>query len=225
MKNSSGVQALVFDAYGTLFDVHSVIALCDQLFPGKGTILSQLWRAKQLEYTWLRSLMDRYEDFWEVTESALVFACQSLGLDCEGETRARLMDAYLHLEPFPDARVALSALSQYPLAILSNGSPRMLHAAVSSAEFQGIFAKIISVDEAGIYKPSPLVYQLAPEKLGVERASVGFVSSNSWDVIGAKTFGFWTCWVNRSNSQADVLGATPNITVNRLTDLVSALER
>ena len=225
MNSPSGVQAFVLDAYGTLFDVHSVIALCDQLFPDQGAQLSQLWRAKQLEYTWLRSLMGRYEDFWRITESALVFACQSLGLTCGAETLARLMDAYLHLDPFPDVRPALSALSRYPLAILSNGSPRMLQAAVSSAELQGRFAEIISVDQVEIYKPSPLVYQLALAKLGVERGSIGFISSNSWDVIGAKTFGFWTCWVNRSNSPAEVLGTTPNITVNRLTDLASALER
>lgn len=223
MTGLTGLQALVFDAYGTLFDVHSVIALCDQMFPDQGARLSQLWRAKQLEYTWLRSLMHRYEDFWQVTESALVFACQSLGLACDAAARARLMDAYLHLDPFPEARQALSALSMYPLAILSNGSPRMLQAAVDSAGFQGMFSQIISVDEAGIYKPSPAVYQLAPAKLGVDKAAIGFVSSNSWDVIGAKTFGFWTCWVNRGKAPPDVLGASATITVDRLTDLVAAL--
>lgn len=224
MNGLPGLQALVFDAYGTLFDVHSVIALCDQLFPDQGARLSQLWRAKQLEYTWLRSLMGRYEDFWQVTESALVFACQSLGLTCDAGARARLMDAYLHLDPFPEARQALKALSMYPLAILSNGSPRMLQAAVDSAGFQGMFSQIISVDEAGIYKPSPAVYQLAPAKIGVDKAAIGFVSSNSWDVIGAKSFGFWTCWVNRAKAPPDVLGATATITVDRLTGLVAALQ-
>src|SRR5207253_8179238 len=125
---SQRIKALVFDAYGTLFDVHSVISTCNQNFPDQGAALSQRWRAKQLEYTWLRSLMGRYEDFWQVTESALVFACKSLNLSCSPATRTQLMEAYLHLDPYTEVREALKALSNYPLAILSNGSPRMLHA-------------------------------------------------------------------------------------------------
>ena len=133
------IKALVFDAYGTLFDVHSVISACDQSFPGHGAALSQAWRAKQLEYTWLRSLMGRYKDFWQVTESALVFGCKSLGLSCLPDTRAKLMETYLRLNPFPEVQQALRALSGYLLAILSNGSPRMLKAAVESAGLKGTF--------------------------------------------------------------------------------------
>jgi 2-haloacid dehalogenase len=218
------IKALVFDAYGTLFDVHSVISVCNQLFPEQGAALSQTWRAKQLEYTWLRSLMGYYEDFWQVTESALAYACTSLNLLDEPATRAQLMEAYLHLEPYPEVRQALRALSDYSLAILSNGSPRMLQAAVESAGLEGIFSHVISVDEVKIFKPSPRVYQLALRKLGLDASAIGFVSSNSWDVIGAKAFGFWTYWANRSNTPGDELGFTPDLTISRLTDLASIIK-
>lgn len=214
-----GIKALVFDAYGTLFDVSSVVSICNELFPDRGKELSQIWRVKQLEYTWLRSLMGRYEDFWKVTEDALIFACKTLNLLSESSVRDRLMEAYLHLDPYPEVQQALSALSNYSLAILSNGSPRMLKALVESAGLEGIFTHIISADEAGIYKPSPRVYQLAPQKLGIDRGSIGFVSSNSFDVNGAKSFGFWACWVNRLNNTWDEIGFLPDVTVNKLTDL------
>lgn len=213
------IKALVFDAYGTLFNVSSVIFVCNELFPDHGKTLSQIWRAKQLEYTWLRSLMGLYEDFWKVTEDALIFACKTLNLRCESSVRDRLMEAYLHLDPYPEVRQALSALSNYTLAILSNGSPRMLKALVESVRLEGIFTHIISADEAGIYKPSPSVYQLATQKIGIDRGSIGFVSSNSFDVNGAKSFGFWTCWVNRSNNTWDELGFSSDVTVSNLTDL------
>ncbi len=221
---SQRIKALAFDAYGTLFDVHSVISACNQNFPDQGAALSQRWRAKQLEYTWLRSLMGRYEDFWQVTESALVFACKSLSLSCPPGTRAQLMEAYLRLDPYTEVREALKALSNYPLAILSNGSPRMLHAVVKGAGLEGVFSHVISVDEVKIYKPSPRVYQLASQKMSVSETSIGFVSSNSWDVIGAKAFGFWTCWVNRSAAPGDELGITPDVTVKTLADLVDVLK-
>ena len=221
---SQRIKALVFDAYGTLFDVHSVISACNQNFPDQGAALSQRWRAKQLEYTWLRSLMGRYEDFWQVTESALAFACKSLSLSCPPGTRAQLMEAYLRLDPYTEVREALKALSNYPLAILSNGSPRMLHAVVKGAGLEGVFSHVISVDEVKIYKPSPRVYQLASQKMSVSETSIGFVSSNSWDVIGAKAFGFWTCWVNRSAAPGDELGVTPDVTVKTLADLVDVLK-
>jgi len=219
------LKALVFDAYGTLFDVHSVIATCNQKFPGQGPALSQAWRAKQLEYTWLRSLMGRYEDFWQVTESGLLQACKMLNLPCPPETRPPLMEAYLHLDPYSEVKPALAALSGYKLAILSNGSPRMLAAAVESAGLKGVFSSVLSVDAAKIYKPSPRVYRLAPQKLGVAKSAIGFVSSNFWDVAGAKAFGFWTCWVNRGKAPAEELGVLPDVSVNALTDLVDAVKR
>lgn len=217
------IQALAFDAYGTLFDVHSVISACNEEFPGRGDALSKAWRAKQLEYTWLRSLMGRYEDFWKVTESALVFACKSLKLTLLPPAREKLMNAYLHLDPFPEVGSALKALSGYRLAILSNGSPRMLAAAVESAGLQGIFSHVISVDEVKVYKTSPRVYELAPHKLGLSAASIGFVSSNSWDVAGAKSFGLWTCWVNRAQAAEEELGFRPDTSVETLAGLVAAL--
>ncbi|MFI5088546.1 MAG: haloacid dehalogenase type II [Terriglobales bacterium] len=220
---TSAIQALAFDAYGTLFDVHSVISTCNHVFPDKGPALSQLWRAKQLGYTWLRSLMGRYEDFWQVTESALVFACRSLNLDCPPATRAKLMDAYLHLDPYPEVMQALRSLSRYKLAILSNGSPRMLAAVVESAGLKGVFSDVISVDEVKIFKPSPRVYELAPRHLKVPQGAIGFISSNFWDIAGAKSFGLWTCWINRSKAPEEELGLRPDAMIGSLAELQGAL--
>ena len=217
------IQAVVFDAYGTLFDVHSVIALCDRKFPGRGAELSKLWRSKQLEYTWLRSLMGQYEDFWKVTESALVFACRSLSLACPPQTRQELMESYLHLEIFPEVKPTLAQLAQYSLAILSNGSPKMLAAAVESAGLKDMFTDVISVDEAKIYKPSPRAYALVSRRVRVPDSSVAFVSSNFWDVAGASSFGFWACWVNRAKLPQDELSVKPNATVDNLDSVVGLL--
>ena len=218
-----GIQAIAFDAYGTLFDVFSVIELCERKFPGRGAELGRLWRAKQLEYTWLRSLSGQYEDFWKVTESALAFACRSLSLACPPQTREVLMESYLHLDIFPDVRPALAKLSQYKLAILSNGSPRMLSAVVESARLNGVFTNVISVDEVKIYKTSPRVYGLVSEHLGVAHSGVAFASSNFWDIAGAKSFGFWTCWVNRGQLPEEELGVMPDVTVTTLNALTNVL--
>ncbi len=219
MSRKPPIKALVFDAYGTLFDVHSVIALCDELFPGQGAQLSQTWRAKQLEYTWLKSLMGRYQDFGKVTEAALKFACKSLKLDCPPESRKRLMQAYLHLETYPEVKEALAALSHCKLAILSNGSPGMLKALVRNNGLTKAFDKVISVDEVKIYKPSPKVYALTPKKLKVKKSEIGFVSSNFWDICGASSFGLRTFWINRAGNPADELGSKPYTAVSRLSDL------
>jgi 2-haloacid dehalogenase len=193
------------------------------LFPEKGPALSQLWRAKQLEYTWLRSLMGRYEDFWQVTESALIFACRHLNLACPPDTRQKLMDAYLHLDPFPEVRPALQSLSRYKLAILSNGSPRMLAAVVESTGLKGVFADVISVDEVKIFKPSPRVYELASRHLKVPQDVIGFISSNFWDIAGAKSFGLWTCWINRAKAPEEELGFQPDAIIGSLAELQGAL--
>jgi 2-haloacid dehalogenase len=185
--------------------------------------LSQLWRTKQLEYTWLRSLMGRYEDFWQITESALVFAAKALGLDCTPAMRDRLMDQYLRLKPFPEVLDALRSLSRYRLAILSNGSPRMLETVVNHGGLAQLIPHVISVNDVKIYKPSPRVYELATLKLGVEKAAIGFVSSNCWDVMGAKSFGFRTYWVNRSNVPADELGVVADRRLESLAGLSNAL--
>jgi 2-haloacid dehalogenase len=214
-------RALVFDAYGTLFDVHSVAELCDEIWPGKGLPLSQLWRAKQLEYSWLRSLMRRYEDFAKVTENALSYACAALGLALDDERRRRLIGAYRRLETFPEVRGALEALkaARIRLAILSNGSPAMLRPLVAHARLGGLIRTVLSVDARKIYKPAPAVYRLAVEKLGIPRRAVGFVSSNCWDACGAQSFGFRTFWINRSGAPVDALGVKPDHVIRSLDEL------
>jgi len=215
--------ALVFDAYGTLFDVHSVTALCDELWPGKGAQLSQLWRTRQLEYTWLRSLMGRYEDFARVTEASLRYACAALKLPYDDAKRERLMRAYLHLATFPEVKDALGELRGIRLAILSNGGPAMLRDLVTNSGLAALIPDVLSVDELKIYKPSPKVYQLAVDRLGVPAASIGFVSSNGWDAVGAKSFGFRTFWVNRAGAPRDELGFAPDHELGSLTELPALL--
>jgi 2-haloacid dehalogenase len=208
-------RAFVFDAYGTLFDVHSIVDTARAITPDPQA-LSLLWRQKQLEYTWLRSLMDRYEDFWVVTGQALRYAMRRLGITATEAQVATLMDAYLTLLPFPEVPSALRALAGTPLAILSNGSPRMLESAVRSSGLDGVFAHVLSVDAVAMYKPSPRVYEMASRALGVEPGEILFVSSNGWDVAGASSFGFRTCWCNRTNAPAEELEATPDYEVDRL---------
>jgi 2-haloacid dehalogenase len=208
-------RAFVFDAYGTLFDVHSITEAARAITHDPQT-LSLLWRQKQLEYTWLRSLMERYEDFWVVTGQALRYALRRLGITATEAQVETLMDAYLTLLPFPEVPAALRALAGTPIAILSNGSPRMLEAAVRSSGLEDIFTHVLSVDTVRIYKPSPLVYGLAPLALGVEPGEILFVSSNGWDVAGAAAFGFRTCWCNRANAPAEEMEATPDYEVDRL---------
>jgi len=208
-------RAFVFDAYGTLFDVHSVIEAA-RAVTSQPQVLSTLWRQKQLEYTWLRSLMGRYEDFWVVTGQALRFALRRLGVTAGDAQVEALMNAYLTLDAFPEVPTALRALEATPLAILSNGSPLMLERAVRSSGLEGAFSHVLSVDAVKVYKPSPLVYELAPRALGVAAGEIVFVSSNAWDVAGAATFGFTTCWCNRSNAPAEELEVTPDYEVDRL---------
>ena len=217
-------QGLVFDAYGTLFDVHSVVEAA-RAVTSDPEGLSVLWRQKQLEYTWLRSLMGRYEDFWAVTESALVFACRRLGLQPSAADRRRLMDAYLRLEAFPEARGALARLRDLPCAILSNGAPAMLDAVVSHNDLGEHFRAVISVDEVRTFKPHPAVYALGAARLGLPRGAIAFASSNAWDVAGAKAFGFQVVWVNRQQAPLDEVGVTPDLEVRNLGELAQALGR
>jgi 2-haloacid dehalogenase len=211
--------ALVFDAYGTLFDVHSITATAEALWPGKGTALSQLWRTKQLEYTWQRSLMGRYEDFSHVTEAALHYACAALKLPYDDTKRERLMRRYLHLAPFPEVPEALSRLRGIRLAILSNGSPAMLEPLVLNSGLHGMIGDVLSVDLEKTYKPAPRVYRLAVDRLGVPAKAIGFVSSNCWDAIGARSFGFRTFWVNRGGAPVDEMGVRPDHELSSLAEL------
>ncbi|HEX6080896.1 MAG TPA: haloacid dehalogenase type II [Methylomirabilota bacterium] len=208
-------RAFVFDAYGTLFDVHSVVEAARAVTPDPHA-LSLLWRQKQLEYTWLRSLMGRYQDFWLVTGQALRFALRRLGITAGESQIEALMSAYLTLSPFPEVPAALRALRGRPLAVLSNGSPRMLESAVRSSGLGAAFDHVLSVDTVGVYKPSPLVYDLAVRALNLPAGEVLFVSSNAWDVAGAGAYGFRTCWCNRANAPADELDVTPDYEVDRL---------
>jgi 2-haloacid dehalogenase len=216
------IKALAFDAYGTLFDVFSVTALCDKLFPGSGTALAQLWRMKQLQYSLLRSMMDRYKDFWQITENGLAYACKSLKLDLTADKRKQLMNAYLSLAAFPDVKPGLEALKKQGLrlAILSNGEPKMLTAAAKSAGLTPLLDTIISVDEIKIFKPSPRVYALASQRLKVDNAELGFVSSNSFDINGAAATGLRTFWIQRSTAEPpEELGYTADRVVHAMTDL------
>lgn len=218
-----GIQALVFDAYGTLFDVHSLVARCDRAFPGRGAELSRQWRAKQLEYTWLRSLMGRHADFWQLTGDALGHACRALGLACPAQVQRDLLEAYLRLELFGDVRAALLKLRHLSMAILSNGSPGMLQAVVAHQGLEERFAAVISVEEAGVYKPHPTVYALAPLRLGLAKERIGFVSANGWDVAGAASFGLQAFWVNRAGAPEEVLPGGPWQTLRGLEGLDAVL--
>src|SRR6266699_1042880 len=217
------IDALVFDAYGTLFDVQSVAATIERLFPGRGAELSQLWRSKQLEYTWLQSLMQtpkqRREDFAGVTAHALDYAAEALGLSLTGAARHRLLDSYLDLSAYADAVPTLARLGPRPRLILSNGTRAMLDPLAAATGVARHLDMILSVDAAGIYKPSPHVYQLAVDHLKLLPIRIGFVSSNGWDVVGAKAFGFTAIWVSRAGAPLERHGPKPDAIITSLAEL------
>jgi 2-haloacid dehalogenase len=219
----SQIKAIVFDAYGTLFDVHSIIQKADEFFPGQGKMISEIWRQKQLEYSWLRSLMGCYKQFWYVSDDALSYSLRKLGLGDTLNIRTQILEEYLSLQPFAEVEETLHSLKNISLTILSNGNPEMLLAVVENAGLTGFFAEIISVDQLKIYKPVMDVYQLAPDKLGVEKEEILFVTSNSWDASGAKSFGFHVCWVNRNNEPFDELNVQPDVVVSNLKELENIL--
>ncbi len=222
-------RALVFDAYGTLFDVHSVVTTCERLFPGKGEALSQAWRVKQLEYTWLRNSMQRHVDFNDVTQDALRVVCEALALSYTDALLDELIHAYRTLQPFTDARNALATLNaaknKPKLAILSNGAPDMLNAVVKHNGFDSVLDEVLSVEEVGVgvFKPDPRVYQFAVDRLGIAKNEIGFVSSNGWDAAGAKAFGFNVFWINRRGAPVERLGVTPDYVVKSLDEVVAIL--
>lgn len=196
------IKAVVFDAYGTLYDVQSVAAVTDTAFPGYGELISQIWRLKQLEYTWLRSLMGRYEDFSVITRDSLSFTLKTLGLTFDAAIFERIMDKYVHLDLYPDAKQTLAALKGRKLAILSNGSTEMLNALVRNSGLDAILDATISIDSTRIFKPSPRTYELIETHLGVRPQEVLFVSSNPFDVCGAKSFGLNVAWIERVTPEA-----------------------
>jgi len=211
------IDVLLYDAYGTLWDVHSVMQRCEACWPGKGMQVSQLWRTKQLEATWLRSLMGRYVPFSTVTREALEFACESMGLILDESQKHGLMAEYLTLATFPDVADALMRKVAGRTGILSNGSPDMLDPLVKHSGLK--FDAVLSVDEVKVFKPAPRVYQLAVDRLGVPKERIGFVTSNFWDAAGAKSFGFTVYWINRGGVAAERLGFQPDRILKSLAGL------
>jgi 2-haloacid dehalogenase len=211
------IKAVVFDAYGTLYDIQSVASVTEEAFPDYGEIITQVWRIKQLEYTWLRSLMRRYQDFSVVTEESLAYTLRVLGLAHDAAAFERIMDKYLHLDPYPDALATLTAMRDRKLAILSNGSPAMLDALVRNSGFDRVLDATISVDSRKIFKPSPEAYSLIEAVLGVPPAQVLFVSSNPWDACGAKAFGVKVAWIERVTPETIRLACVKSDAVPPLT--------
>jgi 2-haloacid dehalogenase len=211
------IKAVVFDAYGTLFDIQSVAAVTEQAFPGYGEIITQIWRIKQLEYTWLRSLMRRYEDFSVITRESLAYTLKVLGLNSDAQVFERIMEKYLHLDLYPDAMAALAAMQDRKLAILSNGAPGMLNALVRNSGLIDVLDATISVDSKKNFKPSPDAYALIESTLRVAPADVLFVSSNPWDACGAKAFGLKVAWIERVAPEAMALACVENDLVPPLT--------
>jgi 2-haloacid dehalogenase len=235
------IKALVFDAYGTLYDVHSVYAETERLCPGKGDLITQIWRLKQLEYTWLQTSLQEYRDFTSLTQASLEFALRAVGIEPSESITKALFDKYLDLDPYPEAKDALDklkTLGRYKLAILSNGSTLMLSALVRNSGLDAYLDATISVDGARKFKPHPDCYALVGKVLGLKNDEVMFVSSNSFDVAGAKHFGFKVTWIQRGGGagvprdpvlpaqmyrllrgNAETLGYMQDYTVSALTEL------
>ncbi len=212
------LRAVLFDAYGTLFDVYSVALLAEQLFPGQGQALSVLWRDKQIEYSRLVSTSKRgpqresvYQPFWELTRAGLRYACQRLGLELNPEREEQLMNQYRHLSAFAENREVLQALKSRGMVtgVLSNGDPAMLDVAVKSAGLADLLDHVISVDAIGQYKTSPEAYALGEQATGLPAAKIGFVSSNGWDALAAAWYGYQTLWVNRYGLPFEEIGPRP----------------
>jgi 2-haloacid dehalogenase len=211
------IKAVVFDAYGTLYDVQSVASVTEEAFPGYGGIITQIWRIKQLEYTWLRSLMRRYQDFSFVTRESLSYALRCLGLEYDAATFESIMDKYLNLDLYPDALSSLAAMKDRKLAILSNGSPGMLNALVRNSGLDRVLDATISVDANKVFKPSPEAYTLIESTLNLPPADVLFISSNPWDVCGAKSFGLNVAWIERVTPEAMALACVESDALPPLT--------
>jgi 2-haloacid dehalogenase len=215
------VKAVLFDAYGTLFDVYSIGDLADIIFPGHGHELAACWREKQMEYTRLRTLCDRYADFWQVTLDALEFCCEDLALPLTGAHRARLMAEYETLGAFPESAPALERmkLSGLPLGILSNGTQSMLETALASSGLRKYLDHVLSVDQVRKFKTAPEAYELGPKAVGLPVEEILFVSSNGWDVSGATWFGYKSFWLNRAHRPVERLGVKPDAVGEKMDDV------
>lgn len=216
------IEAVAFDLYGTLLEVASVGRAAAEVTEDPAALVD-LWRQKQLEYTWLRSLMGRYQDFWTTTGDALDYSLDRLGIRVDDDTRARLLGAWLDVRVYPEVPDALAALAPRRLAVLSNGNPEMLEAGLAAAALRDRFDHVLSVDELGMYKPHPSVYELALKAFGLPAEQILFVSSNPWDAAGARTFGLPVAWVNRMGLPFERLGVTPDLIVTDLSALAEAV--
>ncbi len=219
------IKAIAFDAYGTLFDVHSVAALAEAFYPDAGVTLSEIWRVAQIDYTRMRTLGDQYVNFRQVTEDGLVFAAEKLGLALGDEQRKALMAQYEHLTAYPEVQEVLESLKErgMPIAILSNGTPDQLETLVAHAGLTGLFDHLLSIDTVGRFKPTPEAYSIGPAAFGCPASEIGFVSSNGWDVCGATWYGYKAFWVNRAGNPLDKLGVRPAGEGRNLRDLLAYL--
>jgi 2-haloacid dehalogenase len=220
-----GIKACVFDAYGTLFDVHSAVGKHRARLGDVADQVSAVWRTKQLEYTWLRSLMGRHADFWQVTREALEFAFEMHAVK-DSELNADLMEAYLQLTCYPEVPAALAELKErgFQIAILSNGTPAMLEAAVKNSRLEEVIPQIFSVETAGVFKPDPRVYQIAVDEMSLKPEEIVFQSSNAWDAAGAAAFGLKVAWINRFGQSPERLPGKPQVEIKDLAELPKLLE-
>ena len=216
-------KAIVFDAYGTLFDVNSAAKKCKDKIGNEWESFANFWRTTQLEYTWLRSLMRRHRDFWNVTEDSLDKSMKVYGID--KNIKNELLDLYKVLSPYPEVNEVLKNLKnkKFKIAILSNGNPTLLNDLVTSNNLNNLFDDLFSVEEVKIYKPDPRVYELPLKKYSIKANQVTFLSANTWDVSGGGNFGYNSIWVNRNNSEFDVLDYQPKIEINNLKQLLDII--
>ena len=220
MKN---IKAIIFDAYGTLFDVNSAAEKCKSKIGDKWENFANFWRKTQLEYTWLRSLMDRHKDFWQITEDSLDKSMKAFKID--NEMKKELLNLYKVLSPYPEVKETLKKLKEkkYKLAILSNGTPSLLNELVNSNDLQNLFDDIFSIEEVKIYKPSSMVYEMPIKKYNLKHEDVAFLSANTWDVSGGGNYGFTSVWVNRGNNIFDNLDYKPKNQITGLNQLLDIL--
>ena len=220
MKN---IKAIIFDAYGTLFDVNSAAEKCKTKIGDKWENFANYWRKTQLEYTWLRSLMDRHKDFWQITEDSLAKSMKAFNIN--SEMKNELLDLYKVLSPYPEVKETLKKLKEkkYKLAILSNGTPSLLNELVKSNSLNNLFDDIFSIEEVKIYKPSSMVYDLPIKKYNIKKEEAAFLSANTWDVSGGGNYGFSSIWVNRNNNIFDYLDYKPKKEISELNQLLDIL--
>ena len=213
------IKAILFDAYGTLYDVNSVMKKCNELYPGKGTQISQIWRQKQLDYVWIRSLMNKYADFWSLTKDALCYALEELRLQYNEEIVDNILNEYYYLNLYPEVIEAMNIFRPRKLVILSNGNIHMLNELAKNTSMDKYLDDIISFDDCKVYKPKPDAYDLAAKRLGFDKEEIIFISSNGWDVAGSKSYGFIVGWLNRLHKPMDRLGSTPDYIASNLIEL------